>query len=68
MLKVDDLGYDSWATICFQRGSVIVTEVLLAIALQMFVLSAYAKSSLVAHDFLGTFRQHKHPRGELPIQ
>jgi alpha-1,3-glucosyltransferase len=41
MLKVDNLGYDSWATICFQRGSVVVTEVLLAFALQRFVLSNF---------------------------
>lgn len=36
MLNLHHLGYDSWATICFQRGSVMVTEVLLVVALQRF--------------------------------
>ena len=35
MLKVYNLDYDSWATVCFQRGSVIVTELLLLVALQL---------------------------------
>jgi alpha-1,3-glucosyltransferase len=34
MLEVNALGHDSWATVYFQRGSVIVTEVLLVVALQ----------------------------------
>jgi alpha-1,3-glucosyltransferase len=38
MLKVDNLDYESWAVVCFQRGSVIATELLLVVALQRFVL------------------------------
>jgi alpha-1,3-glucosyltransferase len=34
MLKVAAQGYDSWATVCFQRGSVIVSELVLVTALQ----------------------------------
>ena len=67
MLKVENLSYDSWATIYFQRGSVIVTEVLLAFALHMFVLSISGNASPVAHEFLDTSRLHQHPRAELPI-
>lgn len=35
MLRVYNLGYDSWQTVYFQRGSVIVAELLLAYALQL---------------------------------
>lgn len=33
MVKVQNLNYDSWATVCFQRGSVMITELLLVYAL-----------------------------------
>jgi len=36
MLKVYNLEYDSWQTVYFQRSSVIVTELLLAYALQLY--------------------------------
>ncbi len=35
MLRVYNLEYDSWQTVYFQRASVIVTELLLAYALQL---------------------------------
>jgi len=37
MLKVENLDYDSWGTVCFQRSSVIVTEFLLVYALHKCV-------------------------------
>lgn len=37
MLRVYNLDYDSWQTVYFQRASVIVTELLLAYALQLYV-------------------------------
>ncbi|SPO04509.1 related to glucosyltransferase [Cephalotrichum gorgonifer] len=40
MLRVYNLEYDSWQTVYFQRSTVIVTELLLAYALQLFVDSA----------------------------
>ncbi|ERF70390.1 hypothetical protein EPUS_05209 [Endocarpon pusillum Z07020] len=44
MVKIENLGYDSWATVYFQRGSVIVTEILL-----VFALHQYLKSSPLSH-------------------
>lgn len=35
MLRVYNLGYDSWQTIYFQRATVIFTELMLVYALQM---------------------------------
>ncbi|MCJ1286332.1 glycosyl transferase [Xylographa opegraphella] len=37
MLEVQNLGYDSWQTLCFQRMTVIITELVLVYALQKFV-------------------------------
>lgn len=37
MLRVYNLGYDSWQTAYFQRSSVLVTELLLVYALQLLV-------------------------------
>lgn len=37
MLKVYNLGYDSWQTVYFQRASVLITELLLVYALQLLV-------------------------------
>lgn len=38
MLVVNNLNYDSWQTIYFQRATVIVTELVLAFALNQLVL------------------------------
>lgn len=37
MVRVYNLEYDSWQTIYFQRATVIVTEIVLVYALQMFI-------------------------------
>ncbi|KAL2271615.1 hypothetical protein VTJ83DRAFT_986 [Remersonia thermophila] len=48
MLKVYNLDYDSWQTIYFQRFTVIITELLLVYALQMFVDSSHGASKRAA--------------------
>ena len=40
MLRVYNLEYDSWQTVYFQRVTVIITELLLVYALQMYSLSS----------------------------
>lgn len=49
MLEVQNLGYDSWATIFFQRSTVLVTELVLVFALWMFIRSAPTKEKRQAH-------------------
>ncbi|KAJ4144425.1 hypothetical protein LMH87_003309 [Akanthomyces muscarius] len=49
MLRVFNLEYDSWQTVYFQRTTVIVTELLLAYALQLFVESSPRPSRRAAH-------------------
>ncbi|KAJ9136713.1 Alpha-1,3-glucosyltransferase [Pleurostoma richardsiae] len=48
MLRVYNLDYDSWQTVYFQRSTVIVTELLLVFALQMFVDSTHGGSKRAA--------------------
>ncbi|KAK0099492.1 glycosyl transferase, variant 2 [Cadophora gregata] len=49
MLKVFNLGYDSWQTIYFQRASVILTELVLVFALYLFVQSSPPDSKRASH-------------------
>jgi ALG6, ALG8 glycosyltransferase family len=53
MLKIDALDYDSWATVCFQRGSVILMEGVLILALNQYVYK-YLLMSHFHHIDLGT--------------
>ncbi|KAI1820988.1 glycosyltransferase family 57 protein [Xylaria intraflava] len=48
MLRVSNLGYDSWQTVYFQRLTVIVTELVLVYALQRFVQSSHGTSARAA--------------------
>jgi len=45
MLKVQNLGYDSWQTIYFQRASVVVSEFILIYALHRFIQSSPTKKT-----------------------
>lgn len=36
MLQVQNLGYDSWETVHYQRATVIVTELVLVYALHLY--------------------------------
>ncbi|KAJ4425047.1 glycosyl transferase [Gnomoniopsis sp. IMI 355080] len=48
MLRVYNLGHDTWQTVYFQRSTVIITELLLVYALQMFVDSSNGTSKRAA--------------------
>ncbi|KAK5378923.1 glycosyl transferase [Exophiala xenobiotica] len=56
MLQVQNLNYDSWTTVCFQRASVIVTELLLVYSLHRYTetspLSTRRQSHAVALSIL----------------
>ncbi|KAI6248906.1 Dolichyl pyrophosphate Glc1Man9GlcNAc2 alpha-1,3-glucosyltransferase [Erysiphe necator] len=47
--KVENLGYDSWQAIYFQRATVIISELVLLLALSFFVQSAPAASQKASH-------------------
>lgn len=49
MLRVENLGYDSWQTVYFQRGTVIVTELVLVYALYLSVQSTPMGQKRQAH-------------------
>jgi alpha-1,3-glucosyltransferase len=49
MVKVENLGYDSWAALCFQRSSVIVTELVLVYALHLYTKTAPISTRKQAH-------------------
>ncbi|KAJ5980862.1 hypothetical protein N7481_008160 [Penicillium waksmanii] len=49
MLVVQNLGYDSWQTVYFQRATVIVTELVLVFALSRYVKSAPSWDKQAAH-------------------
>ncbi|EMC98901.1 glycosyltransferase family 57 protein [Baudoinia panamericana UAMH 10762] len=49
MLQINNLGYDSWQTVHFQRATVIVTELVLVYALSLFVQSTPAGSRKQSH-------------------
>ena len=36
MLNVENLGHDSWQTVCFQRSTAIATDLVLAFALNRY--------------------------------
>lgn len=45
MLKIQNLGYDSWETIYFQRASVIISEFILIYALHKFIEASSTKKT-----------------------
>jgi alpha-1,3-glucosyltransferase len=49
MVQISNLGYDSWSTVSYQRGTVIVTELFLVFALHVYASSANSSNRKQAH-------------------
>ncbi|EXJ93049.1 dolichyl pyrophosphate Glc1Man9GlcNAc2 alpha-1,3-glucosyltransferase [Capronia epimyces CBS 606.96] len=49
MVQIKNLNYDSWATVCFQRSSVILTELLLVYALHRYTKSSPPSTRRQSH-------------------
>jgi alpha-1,3-glucosyltransferase len=62
MLKISNLGYDSWQTVFFQRSTVIVTELVLAYALHRCELFSFAlrfEAMLIRKRYICTSQSKK---------
>ena len=55
MLKVSNLNYDSFKTVCFQRSSVLVTEGVLYVATFRYLSSSRAFAGRCNYDDLVVF-------------
>ena len=52
MLRIYNLEYDSWKTVYFQRFTVIISELVLVYALQMYV---YHSTRGLGHGYTGRY-------------
>jgi alpha-1,3-glucosyltransferase len=56
MLKIENLGYDSWATVAFQRTTVVLTELVLAGALYLYAISLAGRYNEEADNLFSYIR------------